>query len=181
MTYRFLTGTYSNMEQLKKAYFRLAMIHHPDRGGNLRDMQQLNDEYTELSKRFESGNNSSAGGDTGDTNTNSRGSWGYQEGETAQEFIRIINELLKLDGIKIEICGCWIWITGDTYTNRDALKALGCKWCRKKQAWSWHPVGAAPKSHKTWDMDKIRSTYGSNVISDKRRDTNTNNSRKALR
>jgi len=36
------------LEDLKKQYKRLAMVYHPDRGGNTRDMQEINGEYDRL-------------------------------------------------------------------------------------------------------------------------------------
>ena len=44
--------------------------------------------------------------------------------ETPEEFKKIINELVTLQGIEIEICGDWIWVTGNTYNCREQLKAL---------------------------------------------------------
>ena len=35
------------LEELKKQYKRLAMQHHPDIGGNVRDMQEINAEYNQ--------------------------------------------------------------------------------------------------------------------------------------
>lgn len=35
----------STLEQLKAEYKRLAMMYHPDRGGDLRTMQAINSEY----------------------------------------------------------------------------------------------------------------------------------------
>lgn len=33
------------LDELKKSYRRAAMLHHPDRGGDTRTMQEINDEY----------------------------------------------------------------------------------------------------------------------------------------
>ena len=34
-----------NLEELKKEFRRLAMIHHPDRGGDVETMKEINNEY----------------------------------------------------------------------------------------------------------------------------------------
>lgn len=39
-------------EELRREYRRLAMEHHPDRGGNTRIMQEINREYAALSRSF---------------------------------------------------------------------------------------------------------------------------------
>ena len=48
--------------------------------------------------------------------------------ETAEEFRTIIELLLKLDGITVELCGSWLWLSGETKQHKDALKAAGCRW-----------------------------------------------------
>jgi len=39
-----------SLDELRKEYRRLAMIYHPDKGGNTMMMQILNDQYDRLSK-----------------------------------------------------------------------------------------------------------------------------------
>ena len=39
-------------EELKKEYKKLAMVYHPDRGGNTALMQKLNLEYQQLKEQF---------------------------------------------------------------------------------------------------------------------------------
>jgi hypothetical protein len=39
-------------EELKKEYKKLAMVYHPDRGGNTALMQELNLEYQQLKEQF---------------------------------------------------------------------------------------------------------------------------------
>ena len=38
----------STLEELKREFKRLALIHHPDRGGNIVEFQNLNNEYEKL-------------------------------------------------------------------------------------------------------------------------------------
>ena len=52
--------------------------------------------------------------------------------ETSQEIQLLIADLLKLDGIEIEIIGCFVWITGDTKLHKERLKALRFRWHSKK-------------------------------------------------
>ncbi len=42
-----------NMNELKQRYRRLAMQHHPDRGGDPRIFMKLNREYEQIKRRFE--------------------------------------------------------------------------------------------------------------------------------
>ena len=51
----------------------------------------------------------------------------------------IREELEKIDGIIWEQSGDWYWISGDTLPHKDELKALGCRWSKKRQKWYWKP------------------------------------------
>ena len=149
------------VEELKAQYRKLCMKHHPDRGGNTEDMQEINGEYEKLFNRYKDIHRS----------TREEGPATYEAQEKTKEtpwdFINICNELFKLDGILVELCGRWLWIDGETMKHREQLKKLGCRWSKNKQKWSWHfPEDAAMKykGKKAWNMDKIRSTFGSEIL-----------------
>lgn len=44
---------FASIEEIKKAYRRLVLIHHPDRGGSLEKMKELNHIYDILTKHKE--------------------------------------------------------------------------------------------------------------------------------
>ncbi len=44
-----------------------------------------------------------------------------------------LNKILALEGINIELCWMWIWVTGNTATVKDMLKAAGFFWASKKR------------------------------------------------
>lgn len=50
-----------------------------------------------------------------------------------------LNAVFDLPGLVIEICGSWVWITGNTREHMDALKDVGFKWASKKKAWYFRP------------------------------------------
>ena len=141
------------LEELKKAYRKLAMKYHPDMGGDPEVMKAINNEYDELFPRLKDQHNASA-------------DEYHQTTETAAEFVEIINQLIKLQGIEIELCGSWLWIGGETRQHKEALKAAGCKWCSKKGLWSWHhpEPGQSKKRHKGNSMEYIRDHFGSQII-----------------
>lgn len=142
----------NTLDELKKEYRRLAMLHHPDRGGDAETMKAINAEYEHRHDEL-----------LGDYNA--AHSAEYQKHETAAEFIRIVEELIKLDGLEIELCGSWLWIGGDTRPHKDELKAIGCRWASKKCLWYWHPSDAAPKHYRGRStMGEIREKYGSTLI-----------------
>lgn len=154
---KFFAGV-DNIEDLKAEYRKLAMKFHPDRGGDTATMQKINAEYSRLFEQLKDIHKS----------TRPDGPRTYKAEhatkETPEDFIRIVTELFKLDGLEVELCGRWLWIGGTTMKHKEALKALGCKWSKNKQKWSWHfPEDAAfsYKGKREWSMDKIRFMWGS--------------------
>ena len=152
----FNKSSIKSLDDLKKAYRRLAMENHPDRGGTVEAMQEINNEYDELFPIYKAAQNRKA-----------EDGKGYATMETPDDFKQIIEVLIHLDGLEIELCGCWLWIGGDTKRHKDALKKAGCNWCSKKKLWSWHPDYAAVhtgKRRRTKSMEYIRNVYGSEII-----------------
>lgn len=150
-----------NVEDLKSIYRKLALENHPDRGGDKVKMQEINAEYTELFEALKNTHKS----------TRPDGPKTYQAAEatkeTPEDFINICAELFKLSGLEVELCGRWLWIGGNTRQHKDRLKALGCKWSKNKEKWSWHfPEDAAMsyKGKKSWSMDRIRMQFGSEKL-----------------
>ena len=145
----------TTVEELKKEYKKLAIENHPDRGGRTEDMQEINAEYDRL---FESLKNThrSATGETYTAKTETT--------ETPEQFRMIIEKLIHLDGINIEICGSWIWVTGNTYNSREELKKMQFKYSKNKNAWYYHEPGYHKKSRKSFSLDDIRDMFGSETV-----------------
>jgi hypothetical protein len=139
------------LEELKKEYKRLAMLHHPDRGGNLETMQAVNNEYDELFPLLKNRHNK-------DNPKN-------QTTEDINMYKDIINELIKYNNITIELCGTWLYVYGEgTKAIKNTIKGMGFWWASKKSMWYLKPEGYITKGHKSWSMDAIRETYGSNKL-----------------
>ena len=142
----------TSLDELKKAYRRLAMKYHPDCGGSDEIMKQINAEHDALFETLKANHNKTA-------------DEYHQTTETAEEFRDIINALLKLDGLEIELCGSWLWIGGNTKEHKDALKMLGCRWSNNKKLWYWRHEEEGRKWHKgNRTMSEIRMKYGSQVF-----------------
>lgn len=140
------------LDELKAAYRRLAMQYHPDRGGDTETMKAINNEHDELFEQLKRQHNAKA-----DEN--------HQTTETPEEFRDIIEQLLKLDGLTVELCGSWLWIGGNTREHKDALKAAGCRWSNNKKLWYWrHAEDGARWSRGRRSMGEIRTKYGSQVF-----------------
>ena len=139
-------------EECKKMYKKLAFKHHPDRGGDLDTMKEINNEFDWIMKNgiFKS---AKAKKDT-------KKDYDF----STSQFKDIITKLLKFKGLEIEITGVFIWVTGNTYQNKEVLKQLGFRYSRNKKAWY-----TAPKEYftqktyykKSYSMNEIRNKYGS--------------------
>ena len=55
---------------------------------------------------------------------------------------------LKVDNIKIELIGSWLWLSGDTFKIKDKLKEIGFFYSNNKKAWFYN--GAKYKTHKAF-------------------------------
>lgn len=154
----FYFANIKNLDELKAQYRRLAMMYHPDRGGSVEIMQAINAEHDRLFDQLKQEQNARAEQDeSGRTRATT---------ETPEEFRTIISALLKIPGIIVELCGSWLWITGDTRPVKDALKAAGCRWSSSKKAWYWrHPEDSSGRYRGKSSMGEIRDKYGSQVFS----------------
>lgn len=149
----------TTLDELKKEYRRLAMLHHPDRGGDLETMKAINAEHDVLFEVLKQQHNAAADAE-------------HQTTETAEEFREILNELFRIEGITIELCGSWLWIGGDTRPAREQLKALKLRWSSNKKLWYWHHPEQTTRHYRgSRSMSEIRNKYGSQSFSTgKRRD-----------
>lgn len=72
-----------------------------------------------------------------------------------------LSAIIDLQGLEIEICGAWVWVTGDTFTHKDVLREAGFKYASKKKAWNFRPESWKSRSRGQVSMDDIREQYGS--------------------
>lgn len=163
MANKFFHGI-NTLEELKKAYRKMALIHHPDRGGNEKDFIALKDEFDRLFKVYEKKESQGTYTDkkTGEKKTYERKAATEEEIKAYQD---IIDQLIFCEGLEIEIIGTWIWVTGETKAHKEKLKELKFSWSKFKQAWSWH-TGEWKRNYrgKNNTMDDIRNMHDSKTV-----------------
>lgn len=145
MTY--FTNIHS-LEELRKEYKRLVKANHPDNGGSVETIKIINVEYEICFKVLEKADSVSSN------------KYNMEEDAMIRE---IINAIINLN-IEIEICGSWVWVSGNTYGCKDDLKANGFHWASKKKMWYWHNPEEQTRSNGKTSMDDIRVKYGSQVV-----------------
>ncbi len=143
---------------IKKHYKDLAKANHPDLGGQKEVMQAINAQYKEVL----------AGA--------------YQKaGKSMTEIdellakdlqaLEALNLIIGIAEIEVELCGCWIWVTGETRSVKEKLKESNFRFSGKKKAWYWRSPDERKsyfRGKKAFSLDQIRATYGSETLKKKR-------------
>lgn len=141
----------TSLEEVKALYKALAKQYHPDLGGDTQAMQEINREYAFASAK------AIKGADLSEEDTEN-------EIRFSEEYRQAIEKIIHLDGIVIELVGYWIWVTGNTYAVRKALKEAGYMFASKKLAWYFRTGEYKVRKGGKKSLDEIRSKYGSEVL-----------------
>ena len=154
-----------------KALFReLAMQWHPDRGGDLRTMQEINAQYQEalkakhLSETFD---------ETGEKRTY------YYNECTEREIIDVVSQLVALNipTINIEIIGLYVWVTGDTKPVKDRIKTVminndshTMRFHSVRNCWFFKPekLKSYRPRYSGKSLDELADKYGRKTVSGSR-------------
>lgn len=139
---------------LKQAYMKACSKYHPDKNpAGLEMMKAVNVAYAflkSLPDLDESESTEGTGIDFGEAMNNA------------------INAIITCDGINIEICGNWIWLSGNTRAFKDVIKAAGYFWASKKSMWYFRPADWKSTSRGKYSIDDIREKFGSEEIKTKK-------------
>lgn len=132
-------------EEVKTAYRKACMKYHPDRNpAGLEMMKLVNIAFEFLSK---------------EQDFNFENTTNYDS-----KLNDAINAAMVMDGVNIEICGIWVWLSGNTKPHKEAIKAAGYKWASKKMQWYFRPEDYKSTSRGTLSMDEIRERHGSKTV-----------------
>jgi len=148
---RWFEGLLEEIE-IKARYKELAKANHPDLGGCVETMKIINAQY----EKVLSGHYQRAGKSITEVD----------ELLSKDAILRSkMNELLILEGLIIELCGCWLWATGETKIHKEKLKACKFMWSSSKKAWYWRAESKKCYGvRKPKDLDTIRYQYGSESV-----------------
>lgn len=137
-------------EDIKKSYRKACSKYHPDRNPAGLEMMKL------INKAYEIAQNHT----------------GEYIKKSTKDYSDILNDALNAIihlGLTIEICGTWIWLSGNTKPHRETLKAAKFFWSPKKSQWYFRAEKFKSKNRISWSMDRIRETYGSEKVDGQQR------------
>jgi hypothetical protein len=161
MNYQYFTPTPTSAEEAKSLYRKLAREHHPDMGGTVEAMQAINAEYAQLLTELEHGSQRTRQAKAHDEGKKTAAD--YHDLDKVIETLRVkIEFALNLEGVNVELCGLWVWLTGETKVNKEAIKAEGFRWAREKEAWFFAGVPSFNREKRT--LDEIRNMHGSQTF-----------------
>lgn len=159
-----------NADDMKLSYKRLVRKLHPDVSGydSTRDMQILNAEFAWWYAH-------AATSEVKDKKTADRPqSRDYYHETYTDSFAEALGNAVEWllnhsiytrDDLTAEICGVFIWISGDALRNepvtRQTLKDSGFRYSSDKRAWFYTPTSTAGMKATGKSLDAIRNSYGS--------------------
>ena len=91
----------------------------------------------------------------------------FKEGlNYGEELNKALNAIINFQGLVIEVCGSWVWISGETKAHKEELKAAGFKFSGKKKMWYFRPESKRVfwKKGQELSIGEIRTKYGSNSV-----------------
>jgi hypothetical protein len=138
------------VDELKQAYRTCCKKYHPDLNPDgLAMMQMVNEAYQMLNDNM--------------------GEWGektldQKDVNITEELLAALKKIRSWPGLKLEVCGTWLWVSGLTYNYKNELKENHFKWSKNKQMWYFHPEGYRKLSRRSWDMESIRQRFGSKSV-----------------
>ena len=138
----------TTLEELKKAYRKLALKFHPD---NFKDDGSM---FIELKEVFDKLYNKLKNVD--------KDSWKHKN-ETSEDFMDLIEKLMQFSEIEIEIVGSWLYVSGNgTYAIKEELKTLKFWYSAKYKSWIYS--GKQGKTKRRATKINAKKFYGTEVV-----------------
>jgi hypothetical protein len=130
---------------VKQAYRVACKAFHPDRNpAGLEMMKAVNVAYATLKDVTETTENSDI--------------------EYSEKLNDAINAIINLEGLIVEVCGSWVWVSGDTRPHKTVIKEAGYFWASKKKMWYYRPADYKSSSRGKLSMDEVRNIHGSSTV-----------------
>lgn len=129
-------------EIAKQAFRTASKKYHPDINPAGEEMMKLVNEAYEILQDF-----------SGDLKE--------QQADYGDMLNEALNAIVNIPDLFIEICGAWVWVSGNTRDHKATLKEAGYRWASKKKNWYFRPEEYRSRGRGRSTMDEIREKYGS--------------------
>ena len=146
-------NTCKTAEDVKKTYKELAKKFHPDCGGDAEQFKEMIAEYEIVFEKLKTVHVTAEGKE-----------YRKETNETAWQFADIINKVIHFEGVKIEIIGSWIWLTGNTLIYKEEIKKAGFFWSNNKKAWYYNGDDRKSPRRGRYNMDQLRQKWGTTEV-----------------
>jgi len=83
-----------------------------------------------------------------------------EETFTMSDIIKCLEERVNPEGLKLEIVGKYLWLSGATFAVKEGLKQLGFRYSPDKKSWYWRAEADRSSNTKPIPLEMIRSKYG---------------------
>jgi len=143
----------STLDEAKKLYYKLAIQLHPDKGGKKEDFQKMLNQFHAFKPSSQKFNTE------------------FEQWDS-KKYADIVEQLIKIKGIDIIICGSWIWLEGDTKPVKEQIKSINLNeymkrgFSRSKGQWYFSPIGYKKRSGKVLSYERIKDLYGAKNAND---------------
>jgi hypothetical protein len=88
-----------------------------------------------------------------------------EETFTVADIIKLVQERFNPEGLKLELSGTWIWLSGaGTFAIKEGLKQLGFRYSVNKKSFYWRSDEDRSANSKPVPIELIRKKYGSNEV-----------------
>jgi CTP synthase (UTP-ammonia lyase) len=87
-----------------------------------------------------------------------------EETTTLSDIIKNLQEKVNPEGLRLEIVGKWLWLSGATFSVKEALKELGFRYSPDKKSWYWRSESDRSSNEKPIPLDMIKEKYGASLV-----------------
>lgn len=87
-----------------------------------------------------------------------------EETPTLSDIIKNLQEKVNPEGLRLEIVGRWLWLSGATFAIKEALKELGFRYSPDKKSWYWRSEDDRSSNEKPIPLEMIREKFGSQLV-----------------
>lgn len=83
---------------------------------------------------------------------------------TLSDIIKVLQERVNPEGLKLEIVGKCLWLSGATFAVKEALKQSGFRYSPDKKSWYRRSEEDRSSNEKPVPIEMIREKFGSQQV-----------------